>query len=155
MNPQTNQPSYTGERHKLRVIFDGQIRGLHCCIVDYNTHPCAYIEVPKKLSQMIILSKWHSYEWFERCINVHGGVSFGYRKTLWNSLFNPDERFKSFPLCSTIIGWDYAHCGDHTQFNPCGESDYPPFIMEGKRWTTQEICMEIADVATQLVGKAR
>lgn len=107
------------ERREL--LAEGEINGYNYWIVSYQTHPCAYIELPV------------GHEFFGKTmyecerIHVHGGVTFS-QSSLWD-LVND----------SWVIGWDYAHNGDYTSY-----------VQDGHKWTTQEILCEVVYVVRQL-----
>lgn len=98
-------------------------------VLSMGSHPCAYIELPKD----------HPYfdkPYSDIPILCHGGLTYGssYLNTISN---NDEERY--------FIGWDYAHYGDYVYY----DSLYLP-VLDGKKWTTNEMIQECLDVISQL-----
>ena len=122
------KPMRYKEHRTLEVLYKDTYRGYNYFIINYGTHPCAYVEIPKN----------HSY--FKKSymdiedIEVHGGLTFSSDKLLLldNSWF---------------IGWDYAHYGDYVGFSP----DIFGINDEEKKWTTEEIIDECISVINQLI----
>ena len=78
----------------VRILAEGEYRGLWYVAVSYISHPCCYVEIPKEYSDYDINN-----------INCHGGPTY-YEvglPCLIEDLHNPE---------STYVGWDYAHCFD-------------------------------------------
>lgn len=90
----------------------------------YNGHAlCAYIDATDTNITSYMVDG----------IGVHGGVS-------WDDdylpFLNGDCDFKEH-----FIGWDYAHGYDYQ----------PEYVLEGKRWTTYEVAMQIKQLIERLV----
>jgi len=109
------------------VLIQDTYRGYEYVIVTYGSHPCAYVEIPKK-------SKNYEKEYADIDINVHGGLTFsdyltGVRKD----------------LTGWYIGWDYSHFGDFT----CYAEDIGNF--GERKYTLNEIEIDCKDVINQLI----
>ena len=115
---------YSCERKTPEVIARDSFKGYEFCVINYGTHPCAYVAIAE--GQPYYWAK--SYEDVD--VDCHGGFTFmnwGYA-----GVFSSD-------YC--VIGWDYAHCGDYTG----------SLIITGdKKWTTKEIVQECEEVIDQL-----
>ena len=88
-----------------------------------GSHPCAYIQFPniEKIKDYddVFINEDESDDFW-----IHGGFTF--LGTLEN-----------LGLPGIWLGWDYAHCGDWTQYCP---ADQDPFDhKDEKEWTTEEV----------------
>ncbi len=130
-------PSYSGKRESS-VILTGRVKGLRFAIVDHGSHPCAYVAVPWRLRKK-------DYNWFEQNIDVHGGITFLDKHTWLNWFTDRVDLlpWRVFALWSMIIGWDYAHAFDYTNFGP------NLIWTKGRMWSTQEIYNDVVYVVEQ------
>lgn len=118
------------------ILFQAQDEnGYKVLIVNYFTHPCAYIGLPYS----------HPY-WRADCdllddISCHGGLTY-------SSDFHP--RVKELCDNGWFIGWDYSHWNDYMSY-------YLPEdgLNFTKKWTTEEIIAECEQVIEQLENVKR
>jgi len=90
-----------------------------------------YVRIPKN-------NKFYGKEISEIDINVHGGITYSEE-----GLHIGNEKATE----GWYIGWDYAHYGDYIGF----EEKYPILCRTGgKKWTTNEIFIEIREVCYQI-----
>lgn len=90
------------EKRPVKILCDDIYKGFHYIILDLNgSHPTAYIEIPEN----------HKY----------------YGKTdedVWRIGYNEVTYGRDYLLDilsnTWVIGWDYAHFGDYTPFDPYG-----------------------------------
>ena len=101
--------------------------GYEFCIINWGTHPCAYIRIPNDNKL------YHFYsDVLENIILCHGGITWESNHV--NGLPKENKNNKKW------LGWDYGHC-----------CDYSPTINDmGKKWTTEEIFKEIKEVINRL-----
>ena len=114
----------------LEVIYSDYFAGYKYFIINYGTHPCAYIEIPKDhpfygVSYIDIEDNYN--------IKVHGGFTYSN-----DSFLLLDHTW--------ILGWDYAHCNDYSIY-----AENCSFLHDLKKWTTEEIIEECKDVIIQLM----
>jgi len=95
-------------------------------VINYGSHPCAYVKVPKHHP-----FSFHEYSEIESEISVHGGLSYSGERGEHNGWW---------------FGWDYAHYEDYQAILL--------IEMDGKKWTTQEIVDECLDVISQFKALA-
>ena len=93
-----------------------------------NSHPCAYVDVVNTSLKYI--------PYRDIDVRCHGGLTYS------------EEHLSTVENEGWFIGWDYAHYGD---FIGC-DMDYNDGILsEGKKWSTEEICLECRDVINQII----
>lgn len=118
------------------LLYNSIYKGYHYYILSYGTHPCAYVEIPKrnKLYNLGYIEIEDNYN-----IKVHGGFTYAREKLRISDSTVMDN--------SWFLGWDYAHISDYQGY--FGKHD---FLNEGcKKWTTSEIDFECRNVIDQLV----
>lgn len=110
------------------ILFQAQHKaGYKIVIVNYYSHPCAYIG----------LQEGHPYygiDYDNIPIDCHGGLTYSDSK---HTMVNE--------LCDNgwFIGWDYNHLKDYNTY-------MEDFDFHSKRWTTEEIINECFNVIDQL-----
>ena len=110
-----------------RVLAEGRYRGFPYCITSTGTHPCAYVGIPKGHP---LYGKHYDRKEMDRISAIaHGGLTYSERNIPLKGFWN--------------IGWDYAHYGD------CCAG-----ISEGRKWTTEEILLNVHEVIDSLIGEA-
>lgn len=121
---------YQADR-KIEILETGTCFGLLYYILNLGTHPTVYVRIPKN-------NKFYGKEISEIDINVHGGITYSEE-----GLHIGNEKATE----GWYIGWDYAHYGDYIGF----EENYPILCRTGgKKWTTNEIFIEIREVCYQI-----
>lgn len=123
---------YSFER-KTEILEHGTCFGVFYWIVNYGTHPCAYVMIPQN-------NKYFERGYEEIDVNVHGGLTY-------SNKYLPFETKKSDNK-AWYIGWDYAHYGDYNGFE---EKVPKEFRVGGKKWTTEEIKNEVIEVCYQII----
>lgn len=120
---------------KIEILATGYCFGLLYYILNLETHPTAYIKIPKGNK---LYNKDYDDIYKEVDIDVHGGFTYS-RNYLWIS---ENQKIEGW-----FIGWDYAHYGDY-----CGyEEIFPEKIRtSGKKWTTEEIFAEVKEACYQI-----
>ena len=119
------QMIYKEERIAPEVLAEGDLKEHHYVILSLGTHPTAYVECKKPLTQKQ-----------EYALRAHGGITYG-GPVYWN---REDNRY--------YIGWDYAHWGDYIGWN----TKWPQLSnAHDKKWTTEEIYANVEEVVADLV----
>jgi len=114
--------------HSFRVLAFGEIKGFVFKIIDYGSHPCAYVGCP--LDHPIATSDGFN-------VDCHGGLTFA---QLGDGELFDDELY--------WVGWDYAHDGD---FFLHYDSNLNPIEgLPGRKWTVFEILDEVKHVIDAL-----
>ena len=130
---------YQAER-KIEVLDTGFCFGLLYYILNLGTHPTAYIKIPEHHK---LYGKNESEIHKEVDIDVHFGLTYA------------DDHIyisKNQKLEGWFIGWDYAHYNDYMGY----EEKLPIFLRSnGKKWTTEEIFMEVKDTCFQIARKEK
>lgn len=116
-----------------KLIADGDYKSYHYIIVNFGTHPCAYIRLPE--TSPFYMEYYGAID--TRVRRPHGGFTFS--DFLYDRNFNSKTRELNGAE-GWYLGWDYAHIGD-----------YSPFVVEGKKWTVAEIENEIKAVIDSVV----
>lgn len=116
--------SKRGEFPYREILASGEYMGVKFAILNYGTHPCAYVED--------IIGCSCELDKRVDSIDVHGGFTF-HGMAHWKD--NADR--------TVYLGWDYAHWGDYMSFY--GHAEHAK-----KRWTTEEIFEEVKSVIEQL-----
>lgn len=116
--------NYSKDRRVI-ILDKGKYKGFNYCIVNYGTHPCCYVFLPKN-------HKYYGKQYFDIPIECHWGLTFSDKDLIFNPL--PNKKW--------VIGWDYAHCDDYTSFGLDFEGQ--------KKWTTDELVEEVKEVIEQL-----
>lgn len=148
-----------------KVLAKGTRDGFRWCIVNYGTHPCAYVAIPKNhplygksysqhcdclmplrkkvLEQpigkrgIIPVFCWDGETAsMDVIFNVHGGITYSAKDLVYNPIMIEDVWW---------IGWDYSHAGDYF-----GYFDKDEQRSKDKKWTTEEIKREVMDLIRQL-----
>ena len=109
--------------------------GFECIIRSMGTHPCCYVF----LEDGDPFANATSYDDVD--INMHGGCTFVTSAKDFREILNIGTLVPS----KTVIGWDYAHCGDRT-FSP-----YSTPICGDRYWTKKELVDEIKNVTESLL----
>lgn len=118
---------YMERRQQNYTMLDEDIyKGFHYAIVSLGSHPCAYVELPEH-------HKYYGKDYDEIPIECHGGLTYSSSDGIASR--NSPLRRDGF-----WIGWDYAHLNDYV---------YRIFD-HGKRWSTEEILVEVMYVIDQL-----
>lgn len=114
------------KKRTVHVLKKGKHKGYQYAIVSLGTHPVAYVRIPKN----------HPY--YQKDYYEIGGIPCHYDLTYSEKdlFFNPIKLKDSW-----WIGWDYAHLGDCYGVNDIGK----------KKWTTQEIFVEVTNVINKLI----
>ena len=112
---------------KTEILAKGTFNNYNYFVISYGTHPCCYVELPKrhKLYGLLYMDIEENYD-----ISVHGGFTYSR-----DNLLLKDNTW--------ILGWDYAHYGDYY----CG---YGVGYEKNHRWTTDEMIQECINVIKQL-----
>ena len=120
-------------QENIQILDEGIYNNYHYVIVSFGSHPCAYVELPKK-------HKWYGLHEDNIPISCHGGLTYSSTQGIICPLNNPNHRDGYW------IGWDYAHYGDYVynNFNDFG------FALGEKYWTTEEIFEDVKEVINQL-----
>lgn len=115
---------------KIEVIEESEYKGVKYAILNLGTHPTAYVE-------NIVNAKDYNDEKLDN-VEVHGGFTYC-DVNHWSG--------KS----GNYLGWDYAHCCDF-----CGYYNADDGILYHlKKWTYEEILLEVQYVIRQLLKKLR
>lgn len=112
---------------EYEILCQSWYMGYKVLIVNYFSHPCAYIGLP--------LNHKYDHVYYEDIpdIDCHGGLTYS----------NDDHVVvKELQNSGWFIGWDYAHSGDL-----CGSFPIPG----DKAWSTMEIINECMSVVNQLI----
>lgn len=117
---------------KPEVLAEGYCMGYPFVIFSYYSHPCCYIQIPKK---HILYGR----DYDDCSINIHYGITYSAKKFPYETSFEGE---------GWVLGWDYAHAGDY----------YPRIIYYGSnydendytKWTTEMLLTEVQEVAIQL-----
>ncbi len=136
-------------KKKPAVLHEGKLSCLEFRIVNLGAFPCAYIGLDPKEERVKrfvkdIKKQEHGYDTLD--FPVHGGVTFFDEG---NDIQISKDTF--------WIGWDYAHMGDYINF---GLRDIPAVIgwpkeLPCKKWTTEEMYDEVAQVIPLVLEKLR
>ena len=119
---------------KCDIVYRGEYLGIEFMIVDYGTHPCAYIKNPtddKDIGDGIL---------------VHGGITFSgnITDTLLGEVSNSSGMW---------LGWDYCHGGDYYA------QESPLFVFPSDRYahkyTTEEVYQDVQSAIRQLIACLR
>lgn len=102
----------------------GDYKGYKYEIVSCGTHPCAYVEIPRRHRLFNV-----QYMDMKENIEVHGGITYSRDK---------------YENLSWWIGWDYAHAGDYTSAFAQRPNNFQ------KKWQLSEIREEVFKVINQL-----
>lgn len=134
MNTDYIEMEYTGIYGNTVILDRGMYSGYRYVIVSYGSHPCAYVEIPKRHPYY----KLGYHGEVENTIDVHGGITF-----------DGSLHFKKMPEAAKryYIGWDYAHCGDYTYY----ENVKSVFVEDSKKWTVKMIQEDVKNVIEQLL----
>lgn len=135
--PEYKQMEYKSRTHE--ILFEGKYCGYEFYIINYGSHPCAYVRIPRE-SKLFGKTYIELYD-EDIDINVHGGLTYS----------NYYLRGVNEEGTSWFIGWDYAHCNDYTYFE-CVEIDKHNSLFENnKKWTTEEIFKHVTEVIDQIM----
>ena len=121
-------------RH-FEVLAQDVYEGFPFAIMNYGTHPCCYVGVPK------------GHTLYKRIYdegdmpNCHGGVTYSER-----GLSRQGEVY--IPFDYWVLGWDYGHAGDYCSYY--SEYDQTSFLHDCKKWTTKEMLEDVETVILQL-----
>lgn len=108
------------------ILFQAQHEaGYKIVIVNYYSHPCAYIGLQEG-------HPYYNIDYDDIPIDCHGGLTYGSN----NHIAVAELRDNGY-----FIGWDYGHYGDYVTFSPYSND---------KMWTTEEIIDECFNVIEQL-----
>ena len=115
--------------HKPEILARGFHKGYNYFVVNYGTHPCAYVVIAKGQPYYSTVGS-HNVK-----IECHGGCTFlewGYRGII-------EDSYK-------VIGWDYSHLGDFfgSYLSDAG------FGRSLRRWTTEEMVEDCIHAIEQL-----
>lgn len=124
-------------RQKGKIILEqGELLGYKYLILSLGTHPTAYVFIDKDNP----LYKKH-YDDID--IDVHGGLTFSDNYLI--NVLEYSDKYKCETLqrinYDWIIGWDYNHYGDYNTY-------FGGF--DDKKWTTEEILIDVCSVIAQL-----
>lgn len=113
------------------LLVSGECLGYKYWIMNFGTHPVAYVEIPKN-------HKLYGERRYSIDIDVHGGITY----TSPELYIAPYEEIKD----SWFIGWDYGHAGDYLGWF----AEFGYYTPEYKKWTTKEIQQDVFNVCKQL-----
>lgn len=113
---------YKFQRTEPEILAHDEYKGYEYYILSLGTYPCAYVVLTKKdrLFRKDYDSSVH--------IQCHGGLTY-----------SGDYFLNKHDDSKWVIGWDYAHLNDKTQY------------MSGKEWSTDEIYDEVKNVINQVI----
>ena len=124
---------YTADRLEKPIILDkGNIDGFSYLILNFGTHPTAYVSIP-------IRHPFYKKDCDDIDIDCHGGLTFS------KDCLEIDLNKKVW-----WIGWDYAHTGDYLGFLEVMPSASLIKSVCDKKWATEEILSEVKNVIEQL-----
>lgn len=112
----------------LDILAQGTCFNFQFYIINYGTHPCCYVVIPKE-------HKLYNKHYDDIDIYCHGGLTYSRNGLI--DLVNDDW----------VIGWDYAHYGD---YNGMFEKDFPKLNENTHKYTTLELLNDVIDVYRQL-----
>ena len=111
----------------------GIYKGYEFLVLSLGRHPCGYVCLTEK-------DEYFNKFYDDIPVECHGGLTFSEPKI---SFLEWSDKYKNMIRTSIkdkwVIGWDYAHLGDYTVFERCGE-----------KHTTKEITEECKSVINQL-----
>ena len=118
-----------------KIVWHFVCNGFECVIRSMGTHPCCYVFL-KGGDPFVNVTNYDDVD-----IEMHGGCTFvasakDFRKKLNLTTLVPSR---------TVIGWDYAHCGDMI-FSP-----FSTPIYDERYWTKKELIDEIENVTESLL----
>lgn len=116
----------------VEILLKGKYKDYSFFIVNYGTHPCAYVEIPKN-------HKYFGIGYDEIDIYVHGGLTFSNNDFFYNPIVIENKWF---------IGWDYAHYGDYIGHSIKFEKFYSE---DDHKWTTEKMFEDVVEVIEQLI----
>lgn len=114
---------------EYKILDSGEYLSIPYWIISHGFHPCAYVQVPKD-------NKFFRKHYDDIDIMVHGGLTFSE-----NHLPQQEDTENWY------IGWDYNHAGDFSGMAILYSLD----MIEGKKWTTEEIKEDVKKVCNQLL----
>lgn len=121
-------------QREIEILDEGYMECLHYCIVSLGTHLCAYIELPKE-------HKYYGKDYDDINVLCHGGITYISDQGIIQKT-NENHRDGFW------IGWDYGHFDDYMGY----EEAFPAHLRAGgKRWTTEEVLIQVKDVCVQLL----
>lgn len=130
------QMKYTKPQKGKIILEQGESLGYKYLILSLSTHPTAYVFIDKNHP----LYKKH-YDDID--VDVHGGLTFSDDHLI--NVLKYSDKYKCETLQRInhdwIIGWDYNHLGDYSTY-------YGGF--DDKKWTTEEILIDVFSVIAQL-----
>lgn len=109
------------------MLIEGEYKGFNYYVLNFGTHPCAYIDVTDTIFDGI------DYNVID--IDCHGGLTYGAE-----SLHTVNKK-------GWFIGWDYAHYCDFSGIY----INAPHMESFGKKWTTNEIVRECEEVIDKII----
>lgn len=112
------------------VLAHDVINGIEFYIINYGTHPCAYIHIPETHS----LSGFNWTNELDNLITCHGGVTW-FDSFLPNNINSTNGKW---------LGWDYGHCTDYQVYSD-------KYVNDGRVWTTEDILEEVQNVIAQII----
>ncbi len=141
-------------KRENEILYETTIGDYKIVIVNkHGEHPNAYVKVPEKVQDKIILGLVHAYpeehifdgHMLEDFIdvNVHGGMTYN-GDNIPKGYAYEDSDFDGW-----WYGWDYNHLGDYA----CYDIDDPYLnqkLKYEKKWTTDEIIAEALFVVKQI-----
>ena len=109
------------------MLADGEYKGFHFYVLNYGTHPCAYVDVTE--------TDLNRKKYTDIDISCHCGLTYS------------REYLNTVNKKGWFIGWDYAHSCDFLGY----ELEMPiDTRIGGKMWTTAEIVEECKQVIDQI-----
>lgn len=111
-----------------RCVAIGEYRKMLWAVMDYGSHPCAYVRLPKGHCLQ-------GKDYMDIPINCHGGLTYS------SSSLKVSAKKE---IKGAWIGWDYSHYGDYCSILP---------FLKGKKWTTREIVAECKSVIDQIMER--
>lgn len=130
------QMKYTKPQKGKIILEQGESLGYKYLILSLGTHPTAYVFIDKNHP----LYKKH-YDDID--IDVHGGLTFSDDHLINVLEYSDKYKYETLQRINYdwIIGWDYNHLGDYNTY-------YGGF--DDKKWTTEEILIDVFSVIAQL-----
>lgn len=130
--PEYKQMEYKSRTHE--ILFEGKYFGYQFYIINYGSHPCAYVEIPAD-------NKIFGKHYDDLDINVHGGLTYS----------NSYLRGISEGINTWFIGWDYAHYNDYSYYDCLQKEEFTSLFENNKKWTTEEIFEHVRSVIEQIM----
>lgn len=110
-----------------KVLKTNTHAGYHYIIISYGTHPCAYVDLPKK-------HPWYELKYDEIPVKCHGGLTYSEK----------NDKFWR-------IGWDYAHCDDYSPLYFNSPENFKKWTVEEIVKECESVCNQAYRVANEAI----